>query len=410
MNIFLVFGWGIRIGGHFKSALAHMKCLKVMGHHTSVMMPGGESAEEMVQEFIESGVEIHLFQRSPRRGRFPSYRGTSDILKLCKSKKIDIIHAQDFFSFPACYLAALKLGKGIVFTKPGGPVNNLFPPRSIDAVFYSEELHEGMAAQYHLDPNNISLIRARIDTDIYKVQHVDAEFMERYNLPQEGKKIVMATRLEDSKKSWVDNLLDFAELIAAGNEKAHIVIAGEGPLFDVIKNRAASINKNYSTEPIVHVIGPVFRMRELNQLYNYADIVAGNGRGILEAMACGKPVVIIGESGEGEAVCFENIDQVAFYNFSGRHLRNCTINPGSLKNVLKKLIDEADTCKRLGEFSFQYIKNYMDAKVGAKQLIKVYERCLEKRLLTMDFIIWNTHILSTIIHLAVKRRLRYLNV
>ena len=302
MNILSVFGWGIRIGGHFKSALAHMHCLKKMGHHLYVLMPGEESAQDVVQEFTNCGVEIHLFHNCPRRGRFPSYRGAEDIVKMCKDKNIDLIHAHDFISFPASYTAALRMRKGIVFTKPGGPANNLFPPRTVDVILYSEELREGMVTQYNLDPNNIFFIRARIDTDNYKPDQVSTEFIQKYKLPQAGRKIVMATRLEDNKKPWIDMLLGFAHHAAQKNEPPHIVIAGEGPLLDHIEADACSGEKKKNIGRIVHFIGPVFTINELNQLYNYADVVVGNGRGILEAMACGLPVIITAVAGLPEAL------------------------------------------------------------------------------------------------------------
>ncbi len=408
MNILSVFGWGIRIGGHFKSALAHMKCLSRMGHHLYVLMPGGESAGDVVQEFIDSGIEIHLFTKSPTRGRFPSYRGAGDIVKICKDKKIDIIHAHDFTSFSPSFTAAVRMRKGIIFTKPGGPANNLFPPRTVDAILYSEELMEGMVTQYNLDPNNIYLIRARIDTDSYKPEQVTAAFMQQYKLPQAGRKIVMATRLEDNKKPWIDMMLNFAERLAKKDEPTHIVIAGEGKLLEELKSNPSSMDKNNLVGRIVHFIGPVFNISDLNQLYNYSDMVLGNGRGILEAMACGKPVVILDEMYNGEVVGPENINDIAFFNFSGRHLRDHVQSQDALYMILKDLLDDVEARKRIGEYLYAYIKKNMDAKIGAEQLLGVYDKSLNKQLRITDFISWNTKIMCTILSLAVQRRVQRL--
>ena len=356
MNILSVFGWGIRIGGHFKSALAHMKCLSRMGHHLYVLMPGGESAGDVVREFTDCGIEIHLFTKSPTRGRFPSYRGAGDIVKICKDKKIDIIHAHDFTSFSPSFTAALRMKKGIIFTKPGGPANNLFPPRTVDAILYSEELLEGMVTQYSLDRNNIFLIRARIDTDSYKPEQVTAVFMQQYKLPQAGRKIVMATRLEDNKKPWIDMMLNFAERLAEKDEPTHIVIAGEGKLLEEMKSNPSSMDKNNLVGRIVHFIGPLFTIRELNQLYNYADVVVGNGRGILEAMACGKPVIILGEQEEAELVNADNINAIAYFNFSGRHFGRRVRGDNGLMPMLYKLITDHQLLAEAGRFSSDYIK------------------------------------------------------
>ena len=405
MNILSVFGWSIRIGGHFKSALAHMKCLEKMGHHLHVLMPGGESAADVVQEFINCGVAMHLFHKGPRRGRFPSYRGAGDIVRICKDSKIDLIHAHDFISFPASYTAALRMRKGIIFTKPGGPANNLFPPRTVDAILYSEELLEGMVTQYNLDPNNIFLIRARIDTDSYKPEQVTAAFVQKYKLPQAGRKIVMATRLEDNKKPWIDMMLNFAERLAEKDEPAHIIIAGEGKLLEELEANSCSMDTKNLIGRIVHIIGPLYTIRELNQLYNYADVVVGNGRGILEAMACGKPVVILGEYDEGELVGAENIQDIAYFNFSGRHFRPQARGKSGLTPLLYKLMTDQQLLAEAGSFSLDYIKKYMAAEIGANAVLAVYQRALLKKHSYRDYLQWYLRLIWTFFLASSKRRL-----
>jgi len=407
MDILSVFGWGIRTGGHFKSALAHMKCLNKKGHRIDVLMPSGESSAGVVQEFIDSGVKIHLFHKGPHRGRLPSFRGANDIISFCKNKKIDIIHAHDFASFPAAYSAALWMQRGIVFTKPGGPVNNLFPPHTVDAILYSEELLQGMIREYNLDPNNVFLIRARIDTDVYKPEPIKTEFIKKYQLPQSGKKIVMATRLESNKKPWIEMVLNLAKDVAEKDEALHIIIAGEGPLLKELETCSYIPNRKNLNGKIIHFIGPLYRISELNQLYNYADVVIGNGRGILEAMACGKPVVILGEFGEAELVTAERIDTIAYFNFSGRHFKQRVCSDGGITPLLLRLINDQELLAETGRFSLSYIKDNMAAEIGAEAVVKVYQRALQKKHFYRDFLYWYVKLIWTIILSSSKRRLLF---
>jgi L-malate glycosyltransferase len=404
MKILSVFGWSIRIGGHFKSALAHMKRLKEMGHDIYVVAPGDDSAKQMENEFKKSEIELFKFNKSPRWTRVPSLRGTGEIVRICREKGIDLIQAHDFISFPSCYMSALRLKRGIVFTKAGGPANNLFPPHMIDAIFYSQELLNGMVIKYHLNKDNITIIRARIDTDIYKPEAVSTRFMQKYNLLPSGYKIVLATRLEDNKKLWVDNLLSFAEQVLETAIPARIVIAGEGSLLDYIERRAFLINQKSNNGPIVHLTGPVFKMTELNQLYNYADFVVGNGRGILEAMACGKPVIIFGENGEAEVVGPDNIEPIATFNFSGRHFRHAPRVDTAIPALLKRLIADNAWQNDARRFSFEYIKNNMHAELGAQQLVTVYEKALAKEHSFYQYIVWYLTVCKTIAFDSFKRR------
>ena len=61
LNILFVFGFPIRIGGHYKSALAFAKFLRVKGHGIFVVAPGG-GADLMLQEFTRVGVQIFFFK------------------------------------------------------------------------------------------------------------------------------------------------------------------------------------------------------------------------------------------------------------------------------------------------------------------------------------------------------------
>jgi len=215
----------------------------------------------------------------------------------------------------------------------------------------------------------------------------------------------MATRLEDNKKPWIDMMLNFAERVAEKDEPAHIVIAGEGKLLDELEANSCSMDTKNLIGRIVHIIGPLYTIRELNQLYNYADVVVGNGRGILEAMACGKPVVILGEYDEGELVGAENIQDIAYFNFSGRHFRPQARGKSGLTPLLYKLMTDQQLLAEAGSFSLDYIKKYMAAEIGANAVLAVYQRALLKKHSYRDYLQWYLRLIWTFFLASSKRRL-----
>jgi glycosyltransferase involved in cell wall biosynthesis len=387
MRILFAFGYPVGIGGHYKSGLALAKCLVRWGHKICVMAPGGH--DEMIRTFEDTGAQFIPFPKCFRRYRLPRPYGMTSVIKVCRKYSLDIIHAQDYNCLAACYFAATVLKAGFVYTKAGGGATG-FPPLRAQNIVFSQELVEGMTKKYGLSRENISLIRARIDLEVYSPETIDDLFVEKYNLPRLAKKVVIATRLEPYKASGWQALLTWASKLSSMQDKeVAVVIVGEGSLSSVLQKQISQINRKNVNKPVAYFIGHVVSLRDMNFLYNYADIVAGKGRGILEAMACGKPVVVLGEQGQADVVSPENVEEIAKYNFSGRHFKHKQDSNHSFCTVVDTLLNNNGKLAELGDFSRKYIKNHMDARIGAKQLLEVYKKALTQDNLFQDYIRWN---------------------
>ncbi len=403
LTIIYVFGFIPRIGGHQRSALGMVAGLEGMGHHVMVLAPGGPA--EMAREFVGTGAEFLSIPQLGRHRRFlPATCGAGRILGVARERAADVIHSQDFDSIGPAYLAAVLGKKAFVYTKAGGPWAYHMPPRQAETVVFSRELADGVPAAYRLAKDNLHLVRARINTDVFRPGEVDPTFIRKYGLPASGKKVVVAMRLELPKMVWLKTVLGAAKAVSASPSRVHLILAGEGPLLAELKRKAAGINRKRAQGPVLHLVGPIFNSREINQFYNYADLAVGTGRGILEAMACRKPVIVLGEKGEAEVVGPENIEEVAYFNFSGRHFRYRAKSSVLLSDLLGELLDDADTRKRLGDYSYDYIRTRMDARVGARQLVEVYERALGNRSSLIDYAWWSTQEVFTRLRLSVRIR------
>lgn len=117
------------------------------------------------------------------------------------------------------------------------------------------------------------------------------------------------------------------------DESIHLVIAGEGPLKEKIKVKSKK-SKN------IHFLGRVVQ-DELPDYYSAADIVLvpstheeGFGRVILEAFACGTPVVAAKRGAIPEAMSEE----------VGRLIK---VNPKNIKKDIERLYNDEQELKRL---------------------------------------------------------------
>ena len=383
LKILLYFSLPFKPGGHFKSSLAIARELTAAGHRVSAISPGGEPA--MIDEFVSAGI---TYYSSPARGPLSNVRALLKTVSITAQQHFDIIHAQEPNAILWSYLAALLTGRGFVMTKAGGPVNDRFPPRGVQSIFFSQELLDGMTALYNLDRDNITVIRARVNMNMYRPADVHKSFIQKYGLPVSGKKIIMAIRLEKSKAPWINSLLQYADGISNTVADIHIIIAGAGPLLHDLKKYADDIRHKNQGRPILHLPGPIVLENEINQLFNYGDVVVGNGRSLLEAMACRKPVIVLGESGESALIDMNNVDDIARYNFSGRHFRHIHGQAHDLPATLHTLFRHEDLLEKASRFSFDYIKKHMDAALGARQQAGVYIRAVARKGSLSDLLSW----------------------
>jgi glycosyltransferase involved in cell wall biosynthesis len=290
-----------------------LKNLQKMKHH--VVTVSVCAVDKMVQEIEAARAEfiavpeMKNMLEMKRAPYFPIIAGYRRIERIVREKSIDIIHAQDFHSILRSFLAAIRLKKGFVFTQPGGPNTPKIGPRKTDTVLFSQE---NMDYHKQTGRKNLHLIRARIDTTDYYPAPVKENFIEKNLFPASGKKIVMAVRLFETKRASLKSVVEAARTFAGKPEPPRICVAGEGPMLSELLEESRQINNASAAGPVLRFIGPIFKPEKMAQFYNYSDLVIGSGRGILEAMACGKPVVILGENYEAEVVGPDNIEQIAY--------------------------------------------------------------------------------------------------
>lgn len=398
-RILFVFGCSLRIGGHLRSGLAMARHLIAMGRQVAVAASDGVS--EMVDAYRAAGAMVHFIPELERYSRFPSRAGAQQLLDIARQHQSELVHAQDFPSVARGYWVASRLRVPFVFTAAGGAFRHNQPPRTTHTIVFSREQYDDLYPNwYRIPADRLHLIRARIDTSIYRPGPVDPAFVARLGLPTGGRKVVMAVRLEENKRPWLNGMMEFAESSAG----IHVVIAGEGPLLDELKDRARRINEKRGSA-WVHLVGPLFRVEDLNSFFNYADVVAGSGRGILEAMACGKPVANLGERGECDVMDDQTIGPAAHCNFSGRHFRNRPTQSLTTSEALGPLMVDDDRLARLSRFSLEYISREMDSRIGAEQLASVYRKAMLTKSTPGDYWRWNLLAARRVAGAILARRL-----
>lgn len=363
MRAIIIFGFPLGIGGHYKSSLAFFQGLKSYNYKFYLLI-SEESNTEMISYYEEICENIHYTEKMGYSKYLMNSLIRKRLNKIFKEKEYDVIFAQDFVAMVASLASSLKYNIPVIFTKAGGPINQYFPPKQMPTIVFSEELREGLQKEYNHNPNKIKLIKERIDTGIYKPQKINKTINAGYKIPiNDNYNIFMAVRFENAKMSYIKGILELINSNKNFFKNTNLILAGDGSKKNLIIQLVNEINNNFGHQ-VVNYIGKITNTEHLVNIYNYVDIAIGSGRGILEPMACGKPVILAADKNLAVEVDESNFDTIMHWNCSIRGLRKLN-NTYSLLHVIKKAKNNrADKSSLM----MKLVKENYDVKEGVKKL------------------------------------------
>ena len=138
-------------------------------------------------------------------------------------------------------------------------------------------------------------------------------------------------------------------------------MVGHGSQQKIIATEVNRINRQME-QNVITLVGTIYDPSGFFPLF---DLVLGLGRSALESMSCGIPTVIVGPRGFAGIVCEEQIDNLAYYNFSGRNVKNKTDEKHIVKSIIQ-ILKGSEKNRDLGTFSRRYVLENYDIKKGAK--------------------------------------------
>lgn len=361
------------IGGHVISAFTIAKKIQENKIFTLFLGKKGDLSKDIEKYMPFEQVEIPIFHRD-RQSYFTwkSLGAIQSIRTIIKKYNVDLIHAFDARSYMHAYPAGLLEGVPVLCTLCGGvdPYYNL--PVSSALIVFSEEQRQKMTNFYNWQELSVHVIRTRIDIRQMFDQNneiLDADAFSFGILPHIPK-IMMISSFDGTKIQAIHTVMNVVEALFKKDIHFQLVfIGGKGDLFLQAKVRATNICAQYGSGRIVFT-GPVIKAFRLLQR---ADIVLGVGRSAFEGMAYAKPTLIIGENGYAGAVCDEKIDEIAWFNFSGRNQK--MQNTDSLLEVeIIKLLQDAEYRRQLGEFGRDFVFREIDVTHGVDRIMDIYRQ------------------------------------
>jgi glycosyltransferase involved in cell wall biosynthesis len=148
-----------------------------------------------------------------------------------------------------------------------------------------------------LSPRPVSLLRRGIEREVFHPRPADRPWLERtFDIPPGRVVILMVGRLDQVKN--VMTVVEAVQQLGAEGLPMHLLCAGEGPdraaIFERLGMRA-SCPGTLSTDDLARVYGSADVVAHASHIEDASNVV-------LEALACGRPLLVAAESGSARFV------------------------------------------------------------------------------------------------------------
>lgn len=291
-------------GGAETHILTLTKGLCANGHAVTVASAGGD----MVPTLERWGAR-HLCL--PLDSLRPDRLGLAwrQLSHLLAHESFDIVHAHA--RIPALLVAPLARRHGLCFVATAHanfsatPLRRRFSHWGYATVAVSEDLAHGLCVRYGLDSSQITVIRNGVDTAHFAPVGRRARTV--------GLRIVCVSRLDRDCATAARLLCRLAPLLHREIEGLVITLVGGGDAYGEIAREAARVR----AESGAH-IGVTGHVRDPRRLLHECDVFIGVSRAALEAMACGRCVILGGDEGFFGVLTEENAPIAARENFCAR--------------------------------------------------------------------------------------------
>ena len=232
----------------------------------------------------------------------PPWRSIQALVELIRSQRVDLVHAH----MPRAHVLA-GLAGGLTHT----PVVATIHGKSITA----QELGICRTTGSHLiaicheayfqtlamgvPPERVTLIHNGIDTEAFRPGESGQEFRQALGIPLDAPLVGWVGRLAPEKGPEL--FIYAAQYINCQRQDVHFVLVGEGEL----QASLADMIENFDLTDQVHLAG---LWTETSRVYPAFDVLAQTSRiegislALLEAMACGLPVVALAVGGVPDLV------------------------------------------------------------------------------------------------------------
>ncbi len=369
MNILILFTQPWRIGG----AETHIEAmLKGLSEHKIFLAVNIGSDEIKLSRLEKNFSNLKIVKIQSRGINIFAWKSSLRHLKnLIINEKIDIISAQQRTAgIWAWRLSkATKIKYTVTMHDPWhrAKFKHFYPKIFPQMLVVSKNLANVLYEQYGFSKESVHIVNNGVDFLQFKLIDKNISRQElNINLPIKNKMILHVSRMSNVKGAVSMVIIDALEYLASKQIFYKLVIIGEGPYRKKIEERAEAFNKKYGDWITIKNF-----VSDINLWYNATDILIGEGRVAIEALACEKPVIAIRNSKSFIGlITNKNIAYACEVNFDGKD------KPATGKYMA----EEIERAFKLSEENSKSISQYVKQNLSIINMVEVYLNIFKKEL------------------------------
>ena len=361
----------LEIGGAETHTVLLASHLRDLGYRALVTSSGG-----IYEEFLAARGIRHYRLPLDNAGCASLYQSVRLLRRLVREEDVTLIHAHARIPALAASLAAATTGVKMLTTahavfETGFP-KGLLSRWGVMTIAVSEDIRRHLINAFGVPEKNIVLIPNGIDLELFRPDLPGSTTL-RAAYAGEGDKLVIlyVSRLDQPLAAVAVKLIQACGgLLDAIPVK--LLIAGDGVCFSVVEAEAQKANAAAGT-----VVAELLGARtDINQLLDAADLAVGVSRVAMEAMACGKNLILAGGEGYGGLLTETGLTASASDNFTGRQHRKLA-TAEDFQQAIKEFaaLPEATKTQR-GQVFRQHIAARHSSLQMARATAQVYERVI----------------------------------
>jgi len=370
-------------GGSHNSAATLCNALARRGHCVTFYYPVEHSLLHVVPAVPV--VDLPLHRWAPHLVHNITPRNRRIALREARARKHNVLLT---FTWPSLFIATgvscamripcwhYQLGTG------------WFPPPSLHRgpfIANCEETRDKLAAAFGLSAEEVPVVRGRVNIDQLLASANRALTGEGKNDINARHRVGMMSRLDVSKEAGLTYSLRAFENLAMRRCDVEFLIAGDGVRRDGIQNEADALNARVGRNA-VRLLGSVV---EVGAFLARNEVNIGVGRCAFESMALGKPTLVVGNTGFAGVVEPETLEQLAYYNLSGRNVpADAVLPPEALADRLDAILSSATERHTLGVFAREAFKRMFVDDQGAIGFERVFLESRVRNTHKVDGSLW----------------------
>lgn len=320
--------------------------------------------EEAIKRQIKTITLPYLFEWDI----FSAYKLAKKIKKIAKNNDIPILHSHTGHTASLSLLTSLFIKairivhRRVEFNILNNPLSRIKYENANFIIAVANKIKEKLVEQ-GFNEEKIIVIPSTIKVEYFMKKNINKkDFFSKFNIPENS--IVAGTLAAMTEEKDPFNLIKAAEIVLKKFPEIHFLWGGEGHL----EKSSIELVKKLNLEKNFHIIGyckdNISFLKSLD-IFIFPSSEEGIGSVLIEAMACGLP--LIGTNAGGIPELIED-------GYNGLIVPKK--NPEKLAEAILKLAQNKELREKFGKNSLTKSQNYTTEKM-AKETLKVYEKAIE---------------------------------